>query len=108
MIIDCAYDQQLTDDLAEYLKNKGFIVQKEGDSILKTNDSKLTKVDLEYYIMEKKKDHLQVIPVDEETIIIAAKVMIEHFGLARCSICGFVTYKEELFAHERAHGVHFL
>jgi hypothetical protein len=33
---------------------------------------------------------------------------MEHFGLARCSMCGFVTYHEDLVDHERAHGIQLM
>lgn len=106
MIIDCAFDDALADDLTKYLLESGFTVQKENESIVTTNDPKLTTDDIEWFLKKtgKIKD-LQLIQSDSDTIILATKVMIEHFGLDRCSICGFVAFKDELFAHERTHGI---
>ena len=106
MIIDCAFDEDLATKLAEYLTEKGFTVKIEKDGIISTEDKTLTKNELELFLKKTGKIRdLQLIKVDSDTVIIATKVMIEHFGLARCSICGFVTYAEELIAHERAHGI---
>ena len=109
MIIDCAFDENLADELTIYLLENGFVVNKENKGIITTEDPKLTKDELESFLKKtgKIKD-LQLIPTDSDTIIIATKVMIEHFGLARCSICGFVTYQEDLVAHERAHGIQLM
>ncbi|MBI5147272.1 MAG: hypothetical protein HZA84_08690 [Thaumarchaeota archaeon] len=106
VIIDCAFDAKLTDELTKYLLENGFTVQKENESVVTTNDPKLTVDNIEWFLKktDKIKD-LQIIQSDSDTIILATKVMIEHFGLGRCSICGFVAFKDELFAHERAHGI---
>ena len=109
MIIDCAFDQNLADELTKYLKKKGLNVNEEKEGIITTEDPKLTKDDLELFLKNTGKiKTLQLIPTDSDTIIIATKVMIEHFGLARCNICGFVTYQEDLVAHERAHGIQLM
>jgi len=106
MIIDCAFDEKLADELKQYLVENGFIVHNEDGWTIKVDSPKLRKEDLELFL--KKTDKLedyQLIPADSDTIILAIKVPIEDFGLARCNMCGFVAYKEELIAHERAHGV---
>jgi len=109
MIIDCAFDEKLADELKQYLVENGFIVQNEDDWTIRVDKPKLRKEDLGLFLKktDKLKDY-QLIPADSDTIIIAIKVPIEDFGLARCNMCGFVAYKEELIAHERAHGVGLL
>lgn len=107
MIIDCAFDEDLAQKLSEYLSEKGFSAKKEKNAIIITKDPKLTKDELEIFLKKTGKiKELELIPVESDTVIIATKVMIEHFGLARCTICGFVTYKEDLISHERAHGIY--
>lgn len=107
LIIDCAFDEKLANEITNYLTNQGFSAILEKDGIIMSDDKKLTKDDLELFLKRTGKiKELQIIPSDSDTVIIATKVMVEHFGLARCTICGFVTYKEDLFAHERAHGLH--
>ncbi|QLH06651.1 hypothetical protein [Nitrosopumilus ureiphilus] len=109
MIIDCAFDEKLSDEIASYLKEKRFDIVKEKDSIITTSDPRVTKDELEYYLKKTGKiKELQIIPSDSDTVIIAKKVMIEHFGLSRCTICGFVTYKEDLISHERSHGIQIM
>ncbi len=107
LIIDCAFDEKLADELAKYLTNHAFSVNLEKDGIITSDDKKLTKDDLELFLkMTGKIKELQLISAESNTVIIATKVMIEHFDLARCSVCGFVAYPEDLFAHERAHGLY--
>ena len=107
LIIDCAFDEKLANEITKYLTNQGFSVILEKDGIITADDKKLTKDDLELFLKRTGKiKELQLILSDSDTVIVAAKVMIEHFGLARCTICGFVTYQEDLFAHERAHGIY--
>lgn len=105
LIIDCAFDEKLADEMVQYLKECGFTISKEDNGIITTDDPKVTIDELEHFLKKTGKIRdLQIIPSDS-TVIVAKKVMIEQFGLARCSICGFVTHSEELLAHERAHGV---
>ena len=106
MIIDCAFDEKLSEELVKYLITSGFQVTKEVNGIITSNDIKLTRDVLELFLKQtgKIKD-LQVIPSEKNVLIIAAKVPIEGFGFVRCTICGFVMYEEELMAHERAHGI---
>ena len=109
MIIDCAFDAKLAGELEQYLSENGFAASNEGNGIIKVDDPKLGKDNLESFL--KKTDRIkeyQLIPAGEDTIIIAIKVPIEDFGLGRCTICGFVAYPDELIAHERAHGIQFL
>lgn len=109
MTIDCAFDEKLSDEIEIYLKECGFEITKEKDGIITTNDPRVTKDGLEHFLKKTGKiKELQIIPSDSDTIIIAKKVMIENFGLARCTICGFVAHAEELLAHERAHGVQLM
>lgn len=109
MIIDCAFDEKLANELKQYLLENGFTACNEDDGVIKVDSLKLKKEDLELFLKKtgKIKDY-QLIPADSDTIIIAIKVPIEDFGLARCTICGFVAYQEELIAHERAHGIGLL
>jgi hypothetical protein len=108
MIIDCAFNEKLAEELAEYLMKSGFEITKQGE-IIKSIDKNLTKDELELFLKRTNKIKvLQIIPSEKDVFIIATKIPIEGFGLARCSICGFVIYKEEIMAHERAHGVSLL
>lgn len=105
MIIDCAFDEKLSNELKQYLSENGFVASSDNCRII-VDDPKLSKDDLESFL--KKTDRIkeyQIIPVDEDTIIIAIKVPIEDFGLARCTICGFVAYPDEIIVHEMAHGI---
>jgi hypothetical protein len=106
MIIDCAFDDNLSDELEKYLIINGFQVTKEANSIITSNDRKLTKDVLDLFLKQTGKiKELQIIPSEKNVLIIASKVPIEGFGFVRCTICGFVMYEEELMAHERAHGI---
>jgi len=109
MIIDCAFDEKLADELKQYLSEKGFTASNEDSCRIKVDDQKLEKEDLELFLKETGRDKVyHLIPADEDAIIIAIKVEIEKFGLSRCTICGFVAYPDELIAHERAHGIQFV
>ena len=106
MIIDCAYDEKLSDELVKYLTENGFQVTKDADGIIRSNDVTLTRDDLDLFLKKTGKiKELQIIPSEKNVLIIATKIPIEGFGFVRCSICGFVMYEEELMAHERAHGI---
>ena len=106
MIIDCAYDEKLSDELVKYLTENDFQVTKDADGIIRSNDTTLTRDDLDLFLKKTGKiKELQVIPSEKNVLIIATKIPIEGFGLVRCSICGFVLYEEESMAHERAHGI---
>jgi len=106
MIIDCAFDDNLSDELVKYLTANGFQVTKEVNTIITSNDRKLTRNVLDLFLKHTGKfKELQIIPSEKNIWIIAAKVPIEGFGFVRCTICGFVMYEEELMAHERAHGI---
>ena len=108
MIIDCAFDEKLAGELKQYISEKGFTAINDNCRIT-VDDPRLSKEGLESFL--KKTDRIkeyQIIPADKDTVIIAIKVPIEDFGLARCTICGFVAYPDELIAHERAHGIQFV
>ena len=108
MIIDCAFDEKLADELKRYLSEKGFATSNE-DCKITVDEPKLSKNDLELFL--KKTDRIkeyQLTLAGKDTIIIAIKVPIENFGLGRCIICGFVAYPDELIAHERTHGIQFM
>jgi len=106
MIIDCAFDEKLSEELVKYLTTSGFQVAKESNGIITSNDRKLTRDALDLFLKQTGKiKELQVIPSEKNVLIIATKVPIEGFGFVRCTICGFVMYEEELMAHERAHGI---
>jgi hypothetical protein len=109
MIIDCAFDEKLASELKQYLSEKGFAVSDEDNGIIKVDEPKLSKEDLESFLKKTDRDkEYQLIPAGDDTVIIAINVTIEDFGLGRCTICGFVAYPDELIAHERAHGIQFV
>lgn len=106
MIIDCAYDEKLSDELVKYLTDNDFQVIKDPDGIIRSKDVSLTKDDLDLFLKKTGKiKELQVIPSEKNVLIIATKIPIEGVGFVRCSICGFVMYEEELMVHERAYGI---
>jgi hypothetical protein len=106
VIIDCAYDEKLSDELVKYLTENGFQVTKESDGVIRSNDITLTRDHLDVFLkMTDKIKELQVIPSEKNVWVMAIEIPIEGFGLVRCSVCGFVMYEEEVMAHERAHGI---
>lgn len=108
MIIDCAFDEKLADELKQYLSKKGFAAIND-DCRITVDDPKLSKEDLKSFLKKTGRiKEYHTVPAGEDTTIIAIKVPIEDFGLARCTICGFVAYLEEIIAHERAHGIQFV
>ena len=106
MIIDCAFDEILCNELENYLTKLGFHITKESGGIIISNDIKLTEDDLELFLKRTGKiKELQIIHSENDVLIIVKKISIEGYGFVRCSICGFVMFEEELMAHERAHGI---
>lgn len=104
MIVDCAYDKELAQEIVDYLKKEKIDAKIENESII--TSEKLSKDDLDLFLKRTGKiQDLQIIESDYNTVIVARKVSIEKFGLTRCSMCGFIMHEEERLSHERAHGV---
>lgn len=101
--IHCAYDEEIANNLIDYLNKKGEDSTREKDRVFTKN--KIRKKILDKFLDENELDGYSVMLSEPNTFIVAKKTSVEDFGLAQCEICGFVAFDEELFAHRRAHGI---
>ncbi len=102
-MIDCAFDEEFSNELANYLNKKGHKTKQVDSQVIL--DVKIGKEVLFDFLKHAKKTNYNILEMDSNIFVIAKKVDVEDFGLARCEICGHVAFEEELFAHRRAHGI---
>ena len=50
MIIDCAYNEKLCDELIEYLTRRNFQIVRDENCIIKSNDKALTEDEIELFL----------------------------------------------------------
>lgn len=106
VIVDCAGDEEIATDLAEYAVSLGHDA-KQDDSYVIINEKNVQNI-LKSFIKHAGKSEYEILQADSETIVLAKVMPIRNFGLATCEICGYVATDEELFAHRRAHGIQLL
>jgi hypothetical protein len=105
--IDCAYDNELAQELEKYLKNLGFSA-KTDESTVMVNDADIEQI-LGHFLKETNRTEYSVRKIDSTNFILAKEVMIEDLGFQRCEMCGYVvSSEEELLVHRRAHGIQLL
>ncbi|MGI0047726.1 MAG: hypothetical protein ACREBB_11155 [Nitrosotalea sp.] len=107
IIIDCANDTELAEELGSYLNNHGLDARTEESSVM------VQEVDVEQvinsFLEETKRQGYSLRKIDSTTILLAKEVPIEDFGFLRCEMCGYVvSNEEELLTHRRAHGIQLL
>lgn len=107
MFIDCAYDNEIAQELENYLKNLGHGAKTEESTVI-VNDVDIEQI-LGYFLKETNRTGYSVRKIDSTNFILAKEVMIEDLGFQRCEMCGYVvSSEEELLVHRRAHGIQLL
>ncbi len=107
MIIDCANDNELAEELENFLQKHGFNAKAVDSSvtIMAANVEHL----LRSFLTETKRQEYSIRKIDDANILVAKEVPIEDFGFLRCEMCGYVvSSEEELLTHRRAHGIQLL
>ena len=104
IVIDCAYDNKIAQELESYLKGLGFSAKTEESTVI------VDYIDIErilgYFLKETNRTEYSVRKVDSTNFILAKEVMIEDLGFQRCEMCGYVvSSEEELLVHRRTHGI---
>lgn len=107
IVIDCAYDNKIAQELGNYLRDRGFSAKTEESTVI-INDTDVEQI-LGYFLKETNRTEYSVRKIDSTNFILAREVMIEDFGFQRCEMCGYVvSSEEELLVHRRAHGIQLL
>lgn len=107
VIIDCAYDTNLAEELDKYLKDHGLQTKIEKSSLI-VEKQDLEKI-LKLFLAETERSDYKIRRIDSETFLVAREVPIEEFGFFRCEMCGYVvSSEEELLVHRRSHGIQLL
>jgi hypothetical protein len=107
IVIDCAYDNEIAQELENYLKDLGFSPKIEESTVI-VNDADIGQI-LGNFLKETNRTEYSVRKIDSTNFILAKEVMIEDLGFHRCEMCGYVvSSEEELLVHRRAHGIQLL
>ncbi len=107
IVIDCAFDNKIAQELENYLKDLGFSAKTEESTVI-VNDTDVEQI-LGYFLKEANRTEYSVRKIDSTNFILAREVMIEDLGFQRCEMCGYVvSSEEELLVHRRAHGIQLL
>src|SRR5438309_653335 len=104
IVIDCAYDDKIAQELENYLKDLGFSAKTEESTVI-VNDADIEKI-LGYFLKETNRAEYSVRKIDSTNFILAREVLVEDLGFQRCEMCGYViSSEEELLVHRRTHGM---
>ncbi len=107
MVIDCAYDNEIVQELEKYLKNLGFSAKTEESTVI-VGDISIEQT-LGSFLKETNRTEYSIRKIDATNFVLAKEVMIEDLGFHRCEMCGYaLSSEEELLAHRRAHGIQLL
>jgi hypothetical protein len=107
IVIDCAYDNEIAQELENYLKNRGLEAKIEEATVI-VNDADLERI-LGSFLRETNRREYSIRKIDDTNYVLAREVMIEDLGFQRCEMCGYVvSSEEELLVHRRAHGIQLL
>ncbi len=107
LTIDCANDNEIALELANYLKNHCYDAKADDSSVI-VNETNVEKI-LKLFLQETNRLDYNIRKIDSENILLAREVPIEEFGFFRCEMCGYVVAnEEELLTHRRAHGIQLL
>lgn len=100
MIIDCVFDDTITDELAQYLRKSGHVVSIE-NSIITTRDD--AKKELESFVVETSRSDYSICTF-EDALILSRKMPAEEMGVRVCKQCGFLASSEnEMEYHQNSH-----
>jgi len=101
MIVDCAKNSDLAEELLGYLQEKKYSSsQKEG---LVTTLEKIPLEILELFLNKTDRNKHKITFVDPDTYLIAIPMDLEDIGLESCEFCGFVAHHEDIQVHRRSH-----
>jgi len=104
IFIDCAFDNEIAQELENYLKDLGFSAKTEESTVIV--DVNEVERFLAYFIMETNRTEYIIRKIDPTNFILSKVVRIEDFGFQRCEMCGCVlSSEEELLTHRRTHGI---
>jgi hypothetical protein len=104
IVIDCAFDNKIAQELENYLKDLGFSAKTE-ESMVIVNAIEIERF-LAYFIMETNRTEYIIRKIDSTNFTLAKEARIEDFGFQRCEMCGcVVSNEEELLVHRRTHGI---
>jgi rubrerythrin len=107
IFVDCAYDNEITKELENYLKNLGYDAKAEESTVV------INAVDVESildkFLKDTNREEYRIRKIDSTNFVLSKEVMIEDLGFYRCEMCGYVvSSEEELLVHRRAHGIQLL
>ena len=104
IVIDCAFDDKIAQELENYLKDLGFSAKTEESTVI-VNVTEIERF-LAYFLIETNRTEHIIRKIDSTNFILAKAARIEDFGFQRCEMCGcVVSTEEELLVHRRTHGI---
>ena len=101
MIIDCAHNGFLSQELVSYLSEKEIPTRLTKDLVI--TDKKISTNILELFLKETGRSKHKIIPYDSDTMVIAIPKSLEDVGLESCEFCGYTGYAELVEVHRRTH-----
>ena len=101
MIVDCAKNSDLAEELVSFLQEKGNTAsQEEG---LVTINEKIPLDILELFLEKTDRNKHKISFVDSDIYLIAIPMDLEVIGLESCEFCGYLGHPEEVRVHRRSH-----
>ena len=103
IIINLAFDEEITKELAEFLTELGI------DHIAKESEIEIKKTDFDEKILgeflaKTKRDQHAISKLTSNSFLIAKIAKVEDIGLGTCEICGLVAPEDVLYSHRWTHG----
>lgn len=101
MIIDCANNSELANELIAYLKEKNIQSYIQDGMVMTEKDLKLENLEMFLKHTGRHKHKAQLI--DKMKFLLSIPANLEDLGLESCEFCGYIGHSEEINVHRRSH-----
>ena len=102
MIVDCANDSKLAEELIAYLKENNIQAYIQDGLIMTAQDLKLENLEIFLKHTGRHKHKAQLL--DKMKFLLSIPSNVEEFGLESCEFCGYTGYPEIVEIHRKTHG----
>lgn len=101
MIIDCANNPELANELLVYLKEKNIQAYIQNGTIMTAQELKLENLEIFLKHTGRHKHKAQLI--DKMTFLLSIPSNLDDLGLVSCEFCGYLGHSEDVDVHRRSH-----
>lgn len=101
MIVDCANNEELRNELVAFLKEKKIETYLQGNEVWTTRD--LKKSELDEFLKKTGRISHKAKLVDKMRFLLSIPSNLEDLGLVSCEFCGYIGHSEEIDVHRRSH-----